>query len=104
MYVTVYVTVADADEAERIAKTLVEERLAACVNYFPCRSLYRWQGDIEQAAEHVLVCKTQKSIFRRLQEKVKAMHTYAIPAIVAFDIVSGDSEFLQWISNETVEP
>ncbi|MFQ6092406.1 MAG: divalent-cation tolerance protein CutA [bacterium] len=103
MYVTVYVTVADSGEAERIARTLVEERLAACVNFFPCRSVYRWKGEIEEAAEYVLICKTQKSLFRRLKSKVKELHSYEVPAIVAFDIVEGHGQFLRWIGDTTLE-
>lgn len=104
MYVTVYVTAADDDEAERIARTLVEERLAACVNFFPCRSVYQWKGNIEEAAEYVLICKTQKSVFPRLERRVKEIHSYEVPAIVAFDIVEGNSEFLKWIDDSTTEP
>ena len=103
MYVSVYVTAADKAEAERIARMLVEEKLAACVNYFPCRSLYRWQGSIEEEEEYVLVCKTQKALYGQLQKKVRAIHSYDLPAIVAFDITEGEPEYLKWINDETAK-
>jgi periplasmic divalent cation tolerance protein len=101
MYVSVYITAANADEAERIATTLVHERLAACVNFFPCRSIYRWQGSIEQAGEFCLLCKTKKALFEKLQSRVKAIHSYDVPAIVAFDILEGEPEYLRWIDEVT---
>ena len=103
MYVSVYVTAADDQEAERIARALVSEKLAACVNYFPCRSFYRWRGTIEVAAEYVLFCKTRKALFGRLKEKIKEIHSYDVPAIVAFDIVEGENEYTRWIDTETTE-
>jgi len=103
MCVTVYMTAADGDEAERIAKTLVAEGLAACVNFFPCRSVYRWKEGIEEASEYVLICKTRKRVFARLEKRVKEIHSYEVPAIVAFDIVEGHSEFLKWIGDATTE-
>ena len=103
MYISVYVTAADEEEAERIARTLVEERLAACINYFPCKSMYRWLGNIEEAAEYVLTCKTRKALFGRLKEKIKEIHSYDVPAIVAFDIVECESEYGRWIEDETAQ-
>jgi len=101
VYISVYITAADADEAERIAMALVEERLAACVNFFPCRSVYRWTGSLEQSGEYVLLCKTRQALLARLQERVKAIHSYEVPAIVAFRIPGGDPDYLKWIEEET---
>ena len=104
MYVTVYITAGNEGEAERIARTMVEEKLAACVNFFPCRSIYRWKGKVEEDSEYVLICKTKKRIYRRLQKRVKEIHSYDLPAITAFDIVEGDGEFLQWVGDSTIHP
>ena len=104
MYLSVYVTAASAEEAERIAGILVEEKLAACVNYYPCRSVYRWQGAVERGDEYILVCKTKKALYDRLQSRIKEVHSYAVPAIVAMDICDGDTEYLNWIEDETREP
>lgn len=101
MYVSVYVTAADGEEAERIARTLVGERLAACVNYFPCTSTFRWKGTVEKAEEYVLLCKTRKALFDRLEEKVKEIHSYDVPAIVAFEITEGERKYVRWIEDET---
>lgn len=103
MYISIHVTAAGADEAERIARALVEEKLVACVNYFPCRSIYRWQGTIEHDDEYVLICKTTRALYDRVQNRIKEIHSYDMPAIVACDIVRGEGEYLQWISDETRE-
>ena len=103
MYISVHVTAANAEEAERIARTLVEEKLAACVNYFPCRSIYRWQGDIEQEDEYILLCKTKRDLYEKLQSRVIEIHSYDVPAIVAFDISRGESDYLRWIAAQTDE-
>lgn len=102
MYVTVYITAGNEEEAERIAQTLVEEKLAACVNFFPCRSVYRWKEKVENDSEHVLICKTEKRLFQQLQRRVREVHSYDVPAIVGFDIVEGEGEFLQWVSDSTM--
>ena len=103
MFVTVYMTAANGEEAERIAQTLVEEKLAACANFFPCRSVYRWKGEVEKESEYVLICKTKRSIFQQLQQKVKEIHSYDVPAIVTYDIVEGSSEFLKWVGDSTID-
>ena len=103
MYLSVYITTANSEEAERIARTVVEERLAACVNFFPCRSIYRWKGKIEEDSEYVLICKTKKRLFQQLRKRLREIHSYDVPAIVAYDIVDGEGEFLQWVSDSTME-
>jgi len=100
-YTFVYITAPNVKEAEKIGKILVEEKLAACVNIFPIRSIYRWKGKIEKAREVVLIAKTKKTLFSKLAKRVAEIHPYEIPCIVGFDIKQGNEEFLEWIDGET---
>ena len=98
----VYVTVQDADEAGRIAYAVVNEKLAACANILPgMTSVYRWQGKMEAVSEAVLILKTQDSLFQKLEARIKELHSYDVPCIVALPIGQGAQEFLDWIGTET---
>ncbi len=89
-------------EAERIAEVLVDERLAACVNILGgVRSVYRWQDAVERADEIAMIAKTKQVLFEPLAARVRALHSYDTPAIVAWPIVAGDSAYLDWIAAET---
>jgi periplasmic divalent cation tolerance protein len=100
--ISVYIVAADLAEAERIAEALVEDRLAACVNILGnIHSVYRWQGAVERADEIALIAKTTSSLFDRLVERVRALHSYDTPAIAAWPIVAGDAAYLNWIQAET---
>ena len=102
MHIFVYITAADQDEAGRIARHLVEHELAACVNILPpVRSVYRWQGAIEEATECAVICKTRRACFGPLREAVRAMHSYDTPCIVALPLVEGDADFLAWVDANT---
>lgn len=102
--ISVYIVAADSDEANRIADALVGERLAACVNILgSVRSVYRWQGQVERADEVALIAKTTADLFDRLAARVRALHSYETPAIVAWPIVAGDAAYLDWIGAETSE-
>ncbi len=100
--ISVYIVTADAAEAGRIAEALVAEHLAACVNILgPVQSIYRWQEKVERAGEVALIAKTRQALFERLAVRVRALHSYDTPAIVAWPIVSGDAAYLAWIEAET---
>jgi len=100
--ISVYVVAADIVEAERIAEALVAERLAACVNILgPASSVYRWKGAVERAAEIALIAKSRRDLFDRLAARVRELHSYDTPAIVAWPIVAGDRAYLDWIAAET---
>jgi periplasmic divalent cation tolerance protein len=92
-------------EAESIAEALVDERLAACVNILGgVLSVYRWQGAVERAdqiAMIAMIAKTTQALFERLAARVRALHSYTTPAIVAWPIVAGDAAYLAWIAAET---
>ena len=98
----VYVTAADAAEARRIGRALVEERLAACVNLLPGHTaLYRGEGRLEEAAEAAFLAKTTAGRFEALRARVRALHSYTLPCILAFPAVEGDGAFLDWVRAET---
>jgi periplasmic divalent cation tolerance protein len=101
-FVMAYITVGTDEEAETIAAAVVEEKLAACVNILgPVASIYRWKGEIEQAREIVLLAKTRAALFERLRDKVKALHSYETPCIVAYPVLDGFGPYLDWIRAET---
>lgn len=95
----VMVTCANRREAGRIARALVEERLAACVNIHQGAvvSVYRWKGKVERAREVLLTIKTTEGAFSRLERRVKASHTYETPEIIAVPVVAGSRDYLNWI-------
>ena len=100
-FIVVYVTVSSSDEGKRIARALVEERLAACVNQLPgVRSTYRWQGKIEEGGEELLIIKTSKSLFTALQQRVCELHSYAVPEVIAVPMVAGSEAYLQWLDEQ----
>lgn len=100
----VYATAADATEAERIGRTVVAERLAACANVLPgMRSIYWWQGKLEEAAEAVLILKTTRERLAALVARVKALHSYDCPCIEAIEVAAGNPEFLAWVEAETAD-
>lgn len=100
-FVAVLVTVGSAREGERISRALVEERLAACVNRVgSIRSVYRWRGQVEESEEELLIIKTRKEVFVRLKERVQALHSYEVPEIIALPILTGNENYLRWLSKQ----
>jgi periplasmic divalent cation tolerance protein len=97
-----YVTAGSRDEAERIGRALVEERLAACVNILPgMTSIYRWHGAVERAEEVVLVAKTNRGRLEELTQRVCALHSYELPCVVALPVAGGHPPYLAWIATES---
>ena len=94
----VYMTAGNMDEASRIAKALVQRRLAACVNIIDgIRSVYEWEGTLQEAREVVMIAKTHASCLPELKEAVKGMHSYDCPCIVGVDVSDGNNAFLGWV-------
>jgi periplasmic divalent cation tolerance protein len=92
----------DAESADRLARRLVEERVAACVNRLaPCVSTYRWQGEIENATETPLLIKTTRAAYPRLEQAIRAAHPYELPEIVAVPVEQGLPAYLDWVRLET---
>jgi len=100
--IVVLVTCGSEEEAVKIANSLVEERLAACVNIIsPVRSIYRWEGKIWDEKEWMLIIKTQKKRFEELEKKVKSLHSYSVPEIIALPVVEGFASYLKWLEETT---
>lgn len=100
--IVILITVASREEAERIARRLVEDRLAACVNIVPqVRSLFIWQGKFSQEDEILLVVKSRRARFRELATTVKQLHSYSVPEIIALPILVGSSDYLRWVAEST---
>ncbi|MBM3483864.1 MAG: divalent-cation tolerance protein CutA [Alphaproteobacteria bacterium] len=98
----VYITCVSLDEAKRIGRALVEVRLCACVNILPgMTSLYWWQRKIEEGHETVLIAKTRDTLLDALTAKVKSLHSYACPCVVAFPVTAGNDAYVKWIEAET---
>ena len=97
-----YVSLGPREDAQAIARVLVEEGLAAAVNLVPAvRSVYRWQGAVEEAAEVLLIAKTRAALVPRLSARVVALHSYRCPAVVAVPICGGHPDYVAWIEAET---
>jgi len=101
----VFVTCSSEEEASRIARALVVERLAACVNILesPVRSVYRWKGRVETAMEHLLLIKTRRARLAALEAAVKRLHSYDTPEIIAVPVAQGSRRYLAWL-DESVRP
>ena len=99
--VMLYITAANADDAARIGRTLVEERLCACANVIaPVRSFYRWEGRVQDDQEAVLIAKTIAGKVEAATARIKALHAYEVPCVVAFPVDGGNTDFLDWVARE----
>lgn len=101
-YRMIYVTAKDADEAKKIGKVLLLDRLVACVNIIDkIKSMYWWEGKIQEEGEALLIAKTRRKLVSKVIERVKEIHSYSCPCVTALPITEGSSEFLKWIEEET---
>jgi periplasmic divalent cation tolerance protein len=98
----VLVTCAGTSEAKRIARAVVEARLAACVNILPgtVNSVYRWEGKVESAREHLLLMKTSRKRLSKLQAAVERLHSYEVPEFIALPIAAGSRAYLAWLGGK----
>src|SRR6266536_256052 len=102
--IAVFITAANAAEATRLADMLVGSNLAACVQVLPgIESVYRWKGNIERAAEVLVIAKTARSRFAQLEREVRSLHSYETPEILALPIVEGSLPYLEWLA-KSLEP
>ena len=98
----VLVTAPDAATAEALARRLVEERLAACANLIPAvRSIYRWEGEVQDDAEVLLILKTRKARVTALAARVQALHPYDLPEVIALTASGGSAAYLDWVIAES---
>jgi periplasmic divalent cation tolerance protein len=101
----VFVTVPDPDVGARIGRTLVEERLAACVNVLPgLRSIYLWKDAVADEAEALCLIKTRPALFDRLEARLRELHPYDVPEILALKPVLGNADYLRWLTEATSGP
>jgi periplasmic divalent cation tolerance protein len=92
----------DRASAEKLAHALIDKRLAACVNILsPCRSVYRWEGKIEDAEEFPVLIKTTRERYPALEAAIRAGHPYTVPEIIAIPLAGGLPAYLDWVENET---
>ncbi len=104
-HLIVLITTGSLEEGHRIARSLVDERLAACVNIlFPVQSIYRWNDQIQEDREALLVVKTTAQMLEPLSLRVKQLHSYELPEIIALEVVAGASDYLDWIDHQTQLP
>lgn len=100
--IVILVTAGSAAEAERIGRALVEERLVACANLAPAvRSIYRWEGKIADEAEVLLILKTRSERFAEVEARVRALHSYQVPEVVALEVTRASAPYLDWLLRET---
>ncbi len=101
-YTVIFITTGSLDEAEKIGRALVEEKLVACSNIVsPIRSIYRWQGKICDDKEALMILKTKKELFKQIEKRVKALHSYDVPEVISMPIIEGSKEYLSWLNSET---
>ena len=101
-YLVVLVTAASQEQARDLAKVLLEQKLAACVNLMPVTSLFTWEGEMKEEAEVLMIIKSTSALFQeKLITVIKANHSYDVPEIIGLPIVVGSADYLAWISAET---
>jgi len=99
--IVVFITIDTKEEAQRIAKVLLEQRKAACVNIIPgVSSLFWWEDKLDSAQESLLIVKTKASVLNEVIRLVKEIHSYDVPEIIAMPIVGGNQDYLEWIGKE----
>ena len=100
--IVVLITAGSDEEAARIAQALVDEHLAACVNIIPAvQSVFFWESKTQTAREALLVCKSRAPLLQKIIDRVKALHSYSVPEIIALPIFGGSSDYLAWLREST---
>lgn len=100
-YLVVLITTSSADEARALARLAVERKLAACVQFLPMQSVYEWEGAIQEDAEYLVLFKTHRDIYARLEAAIAEQHSYDVPEIIALPITAGLPAYMQWIGTTT---
>ncbi len=92
----IYITCKDEKEAKKIANALLEKKLIACANFFPIKSMYWWEGKIQDDSEFLLLAKSSDKNFDKIKKEVKAIHSYDVPCILKLD-TEGNKEYMDWV-------
>jgi periplasmic divalent cation tolerance protein len=101
-YIQISTTTETKEQAQKIAQCLVKQKLAACVQITSkIESTYRWKGKVETAGEWLCLIKTREDLFSKVEAKIKKLHSYETPEIIAVKIVKGSKKYLNWLDNET---
>ncbi|MDD4870563.1 MAG: divalent-cation tolerance protein CutA [Kiritimatiellae bacterium] len=100
-FVIISTTIDNAANAGRLAEKIVQSRLAACVQYMPIQSIYRWKGNVEKAKEYLLLSKTKASVSDKLTAFIRKNHSYELPEIIISPVTGGLEKYLSWIATET---
>ena len=100
-FIMIYTTLPDKAITKKIAKTLVDEKLIACANFFPIESIYKWKNKLAEDKEYALIMKTRKTLYKQSKKRLKELHPYEVPAIVSYEIKEGSKDYLSWIKEET---
>jgi periplasmic divalent cation tolerance protein len=96
--IVILCTSASEEEADRIARHLLEEHVAACVNVIPMhRSYYWWQGAIESSSEYLLLIKSSATLFPAVEQAIRGMHSYEVPEVLALPVLAGSADYLAWL-------
>jgi len=99
MHIVIFVTASSKQEAQKIARLLIKNKLVACVNIIPgIKSLFWWQGKVDEANESLLIIKSRKSALPGVIKLVKSIHSYEVPEIIALPIIAGDKNYLKWLN------
>lgn len=99
MFIIVFCTTQGKDKAYEISRKIIENKLAACVNYFKVNSIFEWKDKIEEEEEYLLIIKTKEEKFRELENFIKKNHPYEVPEIIYFKIEKGNEDYLKWIDD-----
>ena len=100
-YHSIFITIKDVEDANKIGRALVEEKLVACVNMHPIKSTYWWEGEIQEEEEIAMLAKTKAELVDTVIQRVKELHPYEVPCIVSSPIAKSYPDFLNWISDST---
>lgn len=99
--IMVYMTFRDQEEAATVSRALVDEKLAACSNIWPVRSIYRWEGKVEDEMEWAGLLKTRESLREKLLERARELHSYEVPCVEFVNVDGGNAQYLKWVRGET---